>query len=108
MTLTEFYEASYEDALLIVYGNRDVEIETLKRERMLLWAVLFPWSKKDLKPEKLMPLPGDKNYGKRSIASLKPEDRKKAMDDLRQRYLAAAKNSVVSKVGVNKKGQLHE
>lgn len=54
MTMTEFYDADYFDIDLVASHLEEVERDALERMRMMMWAMLAPYSKKSQSPEDII------------------------------------------------------
>ncbi len=54
MTMTEFYNADYFDISLVASHLEEVERDALERMRMMMWAMLEPYSKKRQFPEEII------------------------------------------------------
>ena len=54
MTMTEFYNADYFDIDLLASHLEEVERDALERMRMMMWAMLAPYSKKYQSPEEII------------------------------------------------------
>jgi hypothetical protein len=54
MTMTEFYNADYFDINLVASHLEEVERDAMERMRMIIWAILAPYSKKRQSPEEII------------------------------------------------------
>ena len=54
MTMTEFYNADYFDINLVASHLEEVERDAMERMRMIMWAILAPYSKKCQSPEEII------------------------------------------------------
>lgn len=54
MTMAEFYNADYFDIDLVASHLEEVERDALERMRMMMWAMLAPYSKKSQSPEDII------------------------------------------------------